>query len=47
MVIVSHRNRFAQDDQPYPLIDYLHRHPQWRLMYIDETGVLFARSKPP
>jgi hypothetical protein len=44
MVMVTHRNRFAPDEQPYPLIAYLRRHPQWRLLHNDETGVLFARS---
>jgi hypothetical protein len=43
MVMVSHRNRFAPDEQAYPLIDYLQRHPRWRLIYIDETGVIFAK----
>jgi hypothetical protein len=45
LVMVAYRNYFAPDEEVYPLIEYLHRHPQWRLVQADETGVLFASAE--
>ncbi len=40
-VILPWHGRF--DPQRYRLIDYLHRRPDWRLVYRDAQGVVFAR----
>ena len=44
LVMVAYRNYFAPDQDVYPLIEYLHRHPRWKVIQADETGVLFAST---
>ena len=43
LVMVAHRNRFAPDPRPYPLIEFLRNHPQWQMVHVDDNGVLFAK----
>jgi len=41
LVILPHHGRF--DQEKYKLIDHLNRHTNWRLIYRDAKGVVFAR----
>ena len=43
LVIVPHVGKY--NSRPYSIIQYLDRHPDWKLAFRDSQGVVFVRSK--
>ena len=41
LVLVAHGNQFS--GERYPLVEYLRNNPQWKIVYQDAVGYLFAR----
>jgi hypothetical protein len=43
-VLMPYRNTLSPADKPYALVEYLRRHPDWRMRAATEQGIVFSRT---